>query len=137
MVDSKKKEEAVVESVVRNRDANGSQRPVRRTLRNLGPLASAQRPGYVRRWVNDTVHRVEDMKELGYSHVPDENGNPKYRMSRAGDDTFKMFLMETPQELYDQGCREKASVVGETREAMNTPDDRFGQYGEGLKETKN
>ena len=122
---------------VRSRDSNNKPKLTRKSLTNKGPLRAPSMPGMVRRYGNDTVNRIEDLKDLGYEHVLDEKGNPIYRMTRNSEGAFKIFLMQTPDELFEVGLKEKARIVRETQEAMSEPDPHTGQYGADLSITKN
>lgn len=95
-------------------------------------LDAPERPGWTRRWVNaaDPL-RMERMKELGYAPVSDaaSEGNARTdgmgtRISRMAGKTdegapYQAILMETPNELYQQGEREKEDERARFDEAIN------------------
>lgn len=77
-------------------------------------LGAPAKPGFVRRFVNDVGNRVAQLRDLGYT-VADEPGvqtsDPGSVISRLagtqeGGAPLKAILMETPNELYQQGRSE-------------------------------
>ena len=121
----------------RDKSPEKKRKLTRKSLARKGPLVTSEIPGMHQRWFNDSVGRLDEAKELGYEHVLDENGEPKTRMTRSGNDVFKKFLMQTPDELFEEGQKEKAKFTAEQTAAMTDPDAEMGQYGEGLSTTKN
>lgn len=106
-------------------------------------LDAEVRPGYKRRFVNGDPMRVKAMEELGYSVVT-AAGEDKNRteglgsaISRhAGLDAqgkpFQAVLMETPDDLFDQGVAEKEDGRRQFEEAirrgLKTDDTPDGAY---------
>lgn len=95
-------------------------------------LDAPQREGWTRRWVNaaDPL-RLERMRELGYAPVAETaaEGNARTdglgtRISRLAGKTdegapYQAILMETPNELYEQGVAEKEADRAKFDEAIN------------------
>lgn len=77
-------------------------------------LHAAERPGYVRRFVNDDKNRIAELQELGYTFAEatsEATHGPGSRINRLAGTTddgapMKTYLMETPVELYEQGRQE-------------------------------
>lgn len=106
-------------------------------------LDAETRPGYKRRFVNGDPMRIKAMEELGYSVVsgPGEGSARTEGLGtaisrHAGTDTqgkpFQAVLMETPDELYAQGEREKEDERKKFEEAirrgLKTDDTPEGAY---------
>lgn len=107
-------------------------------------LDAETRPGFQRRFVNATPKRLAEMRELGY--VPVEGAEPEGKrrtqglgasISRhAGIDTqgkpYQAVLMETPDQLFEQGEAEKEDgrkAFEETiRRGLKTEDTPDGAY---------
>ena len=69
-----------------------------------------QREGYQRRWINDTPGRIRRAMQGGWVHV-EENGKPvDYGVSSGG---LKAFLMEIPNEFYDEDFEQKQEKLNE------------------------
>lgn len=105
-------------------------------------LSVPDRPGYMRRWVQDKPGRLAQFEELAYSHVTDpaiksdkpgpvcrhvgtlDGGQPRYD-----------YLMETPLEEYRAGIEEKEEAHREIEEHIRAGRDATGRvqdaYGEG------
>jgi hypothetical protein len=62
------------------------------------------RPGFHRHWFNDKPGRIERAELAGYTHVCDASGKPISRPVgvRDGGGALHAFVMEIPQELYDE-----------------------------------
>lgn len=65
------------------------------------------RPGYVRRWINDTKTRLHAAEEAGYEHVTEEHDGRDVHVTRyvgTNEDGSPMVahLMEIRQEFYDE-----------------------------------
>jgi hypothetical protein len=102
-------------------------------------LTAEQRPGFVRRYVNDHDGRVERFIEAGYTPVLDANAdtsaNKASKPSLMGDVVRKSVgggrhavLMEIPKEWYDEDQAEKQKEV-DAREGSMEPNTREGQFG--------
>lgn len=81
----------------------------RSSLAYSGPLATKAREGFVLRWVKDELDRVKRLiEDLAYEHVTDEKGENIYRDSYdLRGKQVRMYLMQTPKELYEEGMAEK------------------------------
>jgi len=102
-------------------------------------LTAEQRPGFVRRFVNDHDGRVERFIEAGYTPVLDANADTSSKNtskpSLMGDVVRKAVgggrhavLMEIPKEWYDEDQAEKQKEV-DAREGSMEPNTREGQVG--------
>ncbi len=98
------------------------------SLQHKNRLKSAGRPGFVQRWVNDDVGRIEQFKLAGWTLVErdaDINHNYAGEASASGSmasrvvnkspsaSTRKAYLMEIPQEHYDEAQRIKQQELDE------------------------
>lgn len=100
-------------------------------------LNAPSRPGFSRRWVNDTDNRIADVGELGYDHVTDpsiQSSDTGSRISRlvgtkANGEPMRAYLMETPDELYAEGVAEKEAHNRQIDEAITAGVDSTGQIG--------
>lgn len=125
--------------------------PKRRRRPSVGghamKLNAPTRPGYVRRWCNDSDNTIANRDELGYSFVTDgsiQSSDPGSRVSRLvgtkkNGEPLRAYLMETPDELYAEGVAEKeaeaqridqAISAGETSEghmAQIPQEERYGK----------
>lgn len=98
-------------------------------------LTAAERPGYVRRWVNDTNNRIAEAQELAYDFVSDpaiQSTGEGSRISRlvgtkANGEPLRAYLMETPVEEYRAGVAEKEAELRQIDEAMHGIVDETGQ----------
>ncbi len=111
-------------------------RPVRKRLAQRGPMYAPQRAGYRRRWVNIVKNNVEDMLRLGYDIVVEGAKDGTYfgeyegahklgtATTRVVDQArgIKAILMETTNELFEQGRAEKTKLADEVM-ARTIPDD--------------
>lgn len=97
-------------------------------------LNAPTRPGFQRRFVNDTGNRIADMEALGYTLV-DEPGvqsfDPGSHITRLagskdGGAPLKTYLMETPLELYQQGRDEMEEENAVVDRAIVTGKDSAG-----------
>lgn len=81
--------------------------PRRRRLARRGKLAKFdkyKKEGFVTRIVNNVDDKIEDLEEMGYAKVTDENGEFVRRSVGAG---IEAFLMHIPQEEYDLNQQDK------------------------------
>ena len=96
-------------------------------------LTVPQRPGYKRRWINETAGRLQAAQEGGYTFVEDpdlrvgEDGNgdsrPDSRVSRIvgraeGGKPLRAFLMEIPSEQYKEDQASKQAALDEVDRAI-------------------
>jgi len=84
-------------------------------------LAAPQRDGYVRRWFNDRPGRIDRAKRASWAHVQDETtGHPMMIIGGVAPEGggLKQYLMEIPQELYEQDQQAKQAAIDETEAAM-------------------
>ena len=132
------KEKADVAETTKERKGHGShgEKRVRRDdLIDQGPLAydkaDFKARGMRPYWVNDRPMRLEQFSRLGYTHVLDDKGEPIKRPVREGAGYIDAYLMETTEELYQQGIVHKRNKNKQTVSSL-TPDPAKGQYGEGL-----
>lgn len=89
----------------------------RRGFGNQGQkLAYPQRPGYHRHWFNDTPGRVMGSEESGFTKVNDPiTGKPVSRIvgTQQNGDPLAAYLLEIPQEWYDDDMRELEKINAE------------------------
>ena len=88
-------------------------------------LASSARPGYVRRWFNDTGNRLAEAKEAGYEFV---DGDPRARSTDTGSRLSQVvgsqesgqgmrgYLMEKQEDWYREDMAEKQRLGIDERE---------------------
>ena len=140
--------------VVRSRDEITKNRPKRVPIHEQrDKLATSQKPGFVRRWVNDVVGRLEKFEKAGW--VPADRNDVDVNhgevagsntalgtgvskdvgRTRAGDGT-QAILMEIPIEYYEEDQAAKQKIVDDSDRAMkkNIRDNDF--YGEVKRETR-
>jgi hypothetical protein len=105
-------------------EATGDQGPARRVRRPFGTqvqkLAYPQRPGYHRHWFNETPGRIQRAEEAGYNKVLGDDGKPVCRVggTREGGGGLNVYLMEIPQEYYEEDQAAKQSRVDEVDSAI-------------------
>ena len=82
-------------------------------------MAYESRPGFHRHWFNDVKDRISRAQEAGYEHVKDNAGkNVQMVVGTAeGGGAMHAFLMEIPQDWYDEDMRAQQKLVDE-REAQ-------------------
>lgn len=97
-------------------------------------LDAPQRAGYVRRWVIDDPSRIISMQELGYDFAEAEAKTEGLgtRIERhAGKDAEgkpqRLILMETPQEEYDLGLKDKEAALKPFEDAIKAGRDTTGR----------
>ena len=118
--------------------AESTNRPKRVPLGLRNILTVEQRPGYVRRWINDAEDRVQRAIDGGYAPVtePLKVGDPRSgadsqvgkTVSRSVGGGMKAILMEIPEDLYREDQAEKQQRV-DASEASLRPQQGDGQYG--------
>ncbi len=99
-------------------------------------LAVEERPGYVRRWINDAGNRLNDAREGGYEFASDvnvgtgsEDGNTDIgsRVSRVvgkheDGSPMRAYLMEIPKEYYEEDQAEKQKHVDQIDDMIRNGD---------------
>jgi hypothetical protein len=83
-------------------------------------LAYAQRAGFHRHWFNDVPDRIRRAKEAGYEHVLGHDGKPVKRVVgvREGGGGMEAYLMEIPQEWFEEDQAAKQQVVDQSDDAL-------------------
>lgn len=122
---------AVIEAAVAEITAETTGAPTKRRRRSkVGgssmKLAAPTRPGFVRRWFNDSGNRIAEAEELGYEHVSDpevEKHSLGSRISRRVGTSpdgkgQNAFLMECPDELYAEGDSEREAIHSRVDQAI-------------------
>lgn len=122
-------------------EKNSPNRPKRIPLGTRNVLTAPERPGYVRRFVNDEGDRVAQFEAAGYTLVRDkvEVGDPKAGKSAqlgsvvrpsVGAGTSAV-LMEIKKEYYDEDQAAKQAQIdaGEADMKANLNSGRAGTYG--------
>ncbi len=111
-------------------------------------LDAPERPGFQRRWFNDTPGRLAYAEELAYEHVTEpgiKSDSPDSRVRRlvgtqAGGQPQYAYLMETPIEEYQRGIDEKEEAHRAVDEAIRSGSDMTGRvqdaFGEGSIRTR-
>lgn len=119
------------------------QRKERRPIATTDVLTASARPGYVRRFVNDSPGRVQRFIDAGYEPVRDPSANRSEfgGTSALGDSVIRQdvgsgktaVLMEIPQEWYDEDQAKKQervdSLENGLRRNIGPYADHNGQYG--------
>lgn len=84
-------------------------------------LASEQRPGFYRRWLNDVPGRIERARRAGYAHVMDGQNKPISTPAGTGEQGggMRAYLMELPIALRDEDLAEKGRINDEIDAAVN------------------
>lgn len=106
-----------------NKHLDTSKRPERVSLTKQRILKGEERPGYIRRWVNDITGRVESFIRAGWSPVVGKEQNISDNLlqteSQLGSVVKKVVnkdpnaacryavFMEIPEELYNEDQAEK------------------------------
>lgn len=83
-------------------------------------LAYPQRDGFHRHWFNDIPGRVARAEEAGYSHVKDAEGKNVCRLVGTADGGAPLhaYLMEIPEEWFQEDMAEQQRIVAEKEQAM-------------------
>lgn len=82
-------------------------------------MAADTRPGYVRRWVNDTPGRIAAAEKAGYEHVTE--GDQKRSINAGVNEdgsVMRAHLMEIPKEFYDEDQAAKQKPIDEFEEQL-------------------
>lgn len=102
-------------------------------------LDAPQRPGYVRRWVDDSPSRIMEMQELGYEFAQEQAGTGAKRTDGQGSRISRMagkrddgsphhlVLMETPASEYAIGVQEREDALKPFEEALRAGADTTGR----------
>lgn len=77
-------------------------------------LTAPQRPGFVRRWVNDTVGRVDQFRENGWDVVQEDGTDARHVGGQKNP--LKAVLMELPEEFYREDQTKKLERVVDPRQ---------------------
>lgn len=108
-------------------------------------LDAPQRPGYVRRWVDDSPTRIMEMKELGYDFVHEQAGTGAKRTDGQGSRISRMggkrddgsphhlVLMETPEADYAIGIQEREDQLKPFEAALRAGTDTTGRLQDAYK----
>ena len=102
-------------------------------------LSAPQKPGFVRRFVNDTGDRVQMFKEAGWNTVDDVNqvGDPKLgKPSSIGSGANphvgggqRAVLMELPEEIYSADRAESQAKITKIENEMKRNSKSEGKDG--------
>jgi hypothetical protein len=115
--------------------------PGRRRRASVGghalKLTAPEKPGFVRRWMNDSGNRIAQAEDLAYEFVSDpsiKSTDEGSRVSRvvgtqANGEPLRAYLMETPVEEYRAGLEEKERHNSQIDEAIRSGVDSTGQLG--------
>jgi hypothetical protein len=125
-----------------NSTTKSQQRKIRRPLGSPDlKMSTSQRPGYTRRWVNDTPGRVNDALDGGYSHVgSDKRENEDISIGTSsesrdsdlgsnvsqivgvneGGQPLRSYLMEIKDEYYNKDQQTKAEKIDEVDAAIRS-----------------
>lgn len=123
-----------------NKESRAANRPTRTPLHKQSALTAEPRPGYVRRWVNDVVGRIDAYKKAGWIPVVGSSENTSSTAeSQLGSVVTKVvnkdhnapshnaILMEIPEEWYKEDQQEKQRMVDETEASYNPEKYKQGQ----------
>lgn len=83
-------------------------------------LSYDARPGYHRHWFNDTGSRIGDAENGGYTKVNDKEGKPVSKIvgTQEGGERLVAYLMEIPQEWYDEDMAEQQASIDAKEELI-------------------
>lgn len=105
-------------------------------------LDAEKRPGYVRRWVDNTPSRILAMQDLGYAMASQKAGDGASRTDgmgtgisrhagkRENGEPQQMVLMECREEDYAAGVSEKEEMLKPFEEALRAGRDTTGRLGD-------
>jgi hypothetical protein len=82
-------------------------------------LAYPERKGFHRHWFNETTGRIQRAQEAGYEHVI-ANGKPMQKVvgTAEGGGPLNAFLMEIPQEWYDEDMAAQQREIDDKEKAI-------------------
>ena len=83
-------------------------------------LAYPARPGYHRHWFNDSPGRIIDAQAAAYDFVLDRNGKKVCKPVGVADQggALMAYLMEIPQELYEEDMRAQQERIDDMESAI-------------------
>lgn len=94
------------------------QRPARKPFGGMTQkMAYDQREGFHRHWFNDVPGRIGRALEAGYEHVKGHDGKP-VSMPVSSTEPLIAFLMEIPEEWYNQDMAAEQRVIDDKEESM-------------------
>lgn len=101
-------------------------------------LSAPQRPGFVRRWVNDVTGRVDRFRDNGWDAVQEDGTDARH--VGGNKNPLKAVLMEIPEEFYREDQVKKLSKVVDPKQmaenkAKAKTDDSPEEYIPGGKES--
>lgn len=122
-------------------------RPKRTTIGTRRVLSAEEREGFNRRFVNDTDDRIQRFLDAGYTFVEREDADTsdlraqdpskmgKSRVRKSVGNGVNAFLMEIPQEWYDEGQALKRAKIEEIEASIDPKNHKNPtMYGEMKKE---
>lgn len=96
-------------------------------------LAYEQRSGFHRHWFNDAGNRIIRAEEAGYKHVLGKDEKPVSKVVGTAESgqPLTAFLMEIPEEWYQEDMAAQQQIVNEREDAMKRGklDDQLGDKG--------
>ena len=98
-------------------------RPTRRPFGTMQlKLAHEIRKGFHGHWFNDIPGRISRALEAGYEHVKDKEGKNVSRVvgTAEGGGALIAFLMEIPEEWYQEDMKQEQSQIDAKEEMMRT-----------------
>lgn len=110
--------------------SRATNRPKRTPIANRNILTASERPGYTRRWVNDTDSRIAEFKAAGYEVVYEEDADTSdaraQDATRGGSAVSKhvgsgttAYLMEIPNEYYAEDQKAKQDAIDEKEKSFD------------------
>lgn len=83
-------------------------------------LAYPPRSGFHRHWFNEEPGRIDSALGAGYTHVEDKEGKKVQRVVGvgAGGGPLNAFLMEIPEEWYEEDMKRQEKAVMEMDESI-------------------
>jgi hypothetical protein len=131
---------------------SGNKATVKSARQERVPLGTARRrlqvdgrPGYRRRWINDTGERLTNALEGGYTFVAKDDAEFKDKditnkndsindavckpVNPRTDDT-KGYLMEIPVTTYNKDQKEKQRAIDKTEDGLRVGADAHGRPGQ-------
>ena len=126
-----------------DRQAEGAQvRPPRTPIGTRNILTTPKHPGFHRVWVSDSPSlrvRLSDYEAAGYTFVEDDikvrdnraNSGEKVssKVTRPGGQGTMLFLMEIPEEYYQEDIKLQDDKLREKEAQMFSPKSIEGGYG--------
>ena len=85
---------------------------------HVAKLALPDRPGFVRRWINDIPGRIQKAIGGGYEHIKDGSGKP---LQHVVDKTTGQisYAMEIPVQFFEEDKRAKSESLDATDKSMH------------------